>query len=592
MGRDVSSVLRVIRDGTLYEDSVYDYPENIKTKIPNILLMKHQLQSIYAMSLLENKQNSEQKNEYVVSEIGVLANKVGSGKSICILGLIAKQPFLCSKDIVKECHGDMFVMENRSDRNVKSSNLIVVPSHLLRTVWVPYLKQTTLSFVCVTKNNVYDARLSESTVVLCGAKYYNVLMKHCDWVWSRVIFDEADSIPIPACAKPRSNFVWFNTSSLHNLIFYQGYYWNYTDEGLKRITTRGVVNQGYIRNTFRNLKDCSFIESIVVKFNDTYLSDRLNLPPVVHHIHNCRRPYYLHVVNNIVSDCVLSHIHGNDMNGAMETLGCSSHNNNIISALLTQLHARLLKHRLKHNYLNQLQSSVSSHKELKEKIDKNINIVQHITEQIRTIHQRVEQILYDELRHVCPICMENTSQDTTCLFSCCLNLFCSTCVKKVIDFNIECCPLCRTPIKYDHIFKIFSNVNSGEENIIEKNDMLLKLLVNIHNESTDYHVVVFAMYEESILSVQSTLYKSMIQFKTLRGNNIQSILQWFHESKSGVLIVNAQLHGNGLNLFHITHMIMYQKFTPDTTMQLIGRAHRIGKTSDLHVHTLEYHLNT
>tara|TARA_Y100000389_G_scaffold163535_1_gene166844 strand:+ start:330 stop:710 length:381 start_codon:yes stop_codon:yes gene_type:complete len=122
----------------------------------------------------------------------------------------------------------------------------------------------------------------------------------------------------------------------------------------------------------------------------------------------------------------------------------------------------------------------------------------------------------------------------------------------------------------------------------DKNDMLLKLIVNIHHDSSDYHIVVFAMYEESMLSVQSTLYKSMIQFRTLRGNNMQSTLQWFHDTKAGVMIVNAQLHGNGLNLVDISHMIMYQTFAPDLTMQLIGRAHRIGKKNDLHVHTLQY----
>lgn len=602
MGRDVNAVLRVIREGTLHEHSVYDYPEDIKTSLPTIGLMKHQLQSIYAMSLLENKQNSENKSEYVVSEIGVLANKVGSGKSLCILGLVAKQPMLCSKDIVKECHGDMFVMENRSDRNVKASNLIVVPSHLLRTVWLPYLKQTRLSYTCVTKNNVHDPKLGESTVVLCGAKYYNVLMKHCDWVWSRVIFDEADSIPIPACVKPRANFVWFNTSSIHNLLFYQGYYWKCTDEGLMRITTRGIVNQGYIRNTFRNLKDCSFMETIVVKFNDAYLSDRLNLPPVLYHTHDCKRPYYLHVMNDVVSDNVLSHIHGNDIHGAMESLGCSSSNpnHNIISSLLTQLHERLLKHRLKQEYLMQVRSSVTSStndKELDAKIEKNDGCVQHVSQQICTIQERVNDIVNDEVRHVCPICMETVTQDTACIFSCCLNLYCSICVKKVVDYEVNQCPLCRTPIVYENIFKLpapapaplpeSGNHNQGDM-LPEKNDMLLKLIVNIHHESSDYHIVVFAMYEESILSVQSTLYKSMIQFRTLRGNNMQSTLQWFHDTKAGVMIVNAQLHGNGLNLVDISHMIMYQTFAPDLTMQLIGRAHRIGKTSDLHVHTLQY----
>jgi SNF2 family DNA or RNA helicase len=342
------------------------------------------------------------------------------------------------------------------------------------------------------------------------------------------------------------------------------------------------------------------METLVVKFNDAYLSDRLNLPPVVHHTHDCKRPYYLHVMNDVVSDNVLSHMHGNDMFGAMESLGCSSSNpnRNIISGLLTQLHERLLKHRLKQDYLTQVRSSVTSStndKELDAKIEKNDRCVQHVSEQIRTIHDRVNDIVNDEVRHVCPICMETVTPTSACIFSCCLNLYCSSCVKKVVDYEVNQCPLCRTPIVYKNIFKIPAPAsapapgnNKPCDTLPDKNDMLLKLIVNIHHESSDYHIVVFAMYEESILSVQSTLYKSMIQFRTLRGNNMQSTLQWFHDTKAGVMIVNAQLHGNGLNLVDISHMIMYQTFAPDLTMQLIGRAHRIGKTNELHVHTLQY----
>lgn len=589
--RDVNTVLQIIKNGTLDANSPYDYPEKIEQSIP-VRLLRHQLQSIYAMSLLENKENERNKDEYVITEIGILANKVGSGKSLCILGLIAKQPGLCSKDVVKECHGDIYIMENRTNRNTIPCNLIVVPSHLQRSVWIPYLKHTSLTHIVVTKDNVYDSNLSSYTIVLCSSKYYNVLMKHCDWVWSRVVFDEADTISIPACMKPKTNFVWFNTSSIQNLLFYQGYYWKCNDGRLTRITTRGITNQGYIKNTFRNLKDCSLLETVIIKCNDVYINECLQLPPITYHICECKQPYYLRVVEDMVPDHILSHIHGDDMNGAMQQF-CyvDDSNQNIISSLLYQLHDRLTKFQLKKEYLLQLQASVHDDSDIRVKIEKNDQCIKHTLGQLETSTKRVRDVSTDEVRHTCPICMESTNANTTCIFACCLNLFCYECVSKVVQNNITQCPLCRTKITYDTIFKIKSNVSIKYEKnaLLDKNETLLKLIINIHNQNTNgYRIVIFALYEESILHIQSILHNHGICFKTLRGTNMHTMMNSLQTSRTDILIVNAQLYGNGLNMYNTTHMIMYQEFTPDLAMQVVGRAHRLGIKKTLNVYTLKY----
>tara|TARA_Y100000389_G_C17470688_1_gene530395 strand:+ start:5268 stop:7046 length:1779 start_codon:yes stop_codon:yes gene_type:complete len=589
--RDVNTVLEIIKNGTLDANSPYDYPEIIQNSI-HVQLMRHQLQSIYAMSLLENKENRENKDEYVVTEIGILSNKVGSGKSLCILGLIAKQPELCSKDVVKECHGDMYVMENRINRNTLPCNLIVVPTHLQRSVWIPYLKQINLSYVVVTKDNIYDSDLSSHIIVLCSAKYYNVLMKRCDWVWSRVVFDEADTISIPACIKPNTNFVWFNTSSIQNLLFYQGYYWKYNNGILTRITTRGITNQGYIKNTFRNLKDCSLVKTIIVKCNDAYIDECLQLPSIVYHTCECKLPYYLRVVGDIVPEHVLSHIHGDDMNGAMNHFYSADNSNaNIISSLLSLLHNRLTKFELKKEYLTRLHSSLKDDLEIQNKIDKNNQCIHHTLERLETITKRINNVASEEVRHTCPICMETTKHDNTCIFSCCLNLFCTECINKVIQYDITHCPLCRTKMTYDTIFKIRCGQDheNSSEKMYDKSETLLKLVINIHNQNmNNYRIIIFALYEESIMHIQTILHNHGMSFKTLRGTNLHNIMNWFISSQNCILIVNAQLYGNGLNMNNTTHIIMYQEFTPDITMQVIGRAHRIGTSQSLNVYTLKY----
>jgi hypothetical protein len=586
--RDTNRILEVIQNGTLHEEAPFDYPDVIKDMLLTDL-MKHQLQSIFTMNQLENKVPLETNSEYLVSEIGVLANTVGSGKSLCILGLIAKQPKLESKDVVKEYHGEICIMKNRVFRVIQSSNLVVVPHHILRSVWLPYLKHTNIKYIIVTKYNVCNDILKDYTIVLCSSKYYNTLIKNCSWVWSRVIFDEADTLNIPACIKPNTSFVWFITSSIQNLVFYQGYYWKWIDGSLTRVTTRGIVNQGYIKNTFRNLKECPLLQNIIIKFNDKYLKNQLNLPPIIYQSHTCKQPFYLPVVYDIVPDNVLYQLHGDDINGAMEFIGYRVDiTTNIIAIILSQLNEKLIKHNLKKEYLLQLQNTIIYPKEndIGSKIIKNDEYIRQVQQQIVKINDRVSFVFDNEIHHICPICMDDTTPETTCIFSCCLNLFCSNCVTQVVQYSIKTCPLCRTTINCNNIFKKRSKNHLS--NLDTKNNTLLKLLINIHNDFHEYHILIFAMYEESMLSIQTALFKSKLQFKTIRGNNIHNVLTWFNSTKSGILVINANTYGSGLNIHKSTHIIMYQQFTQDLTMQIIGRAHRIGRSKPLHVHTLEY----
>ena len=59
--------------------------------IVNVMLHRYQLQTIYAMQQLETGTTSLNSEEHITSEIGILANKVGSGKSLCVLGRISQE---------------------------------------------------------------------------------------------------------------------------------------------------------------------------------------------------------------------------------------------------------------------------------------------------------------------------------------------------------------------------------------------------------------------------------------------------------------------------------------------------------------------
>ena len=170
MDTNVHVRLSLNRSGTVENNASYSVqPETIV----NVTLKKHQLQTIQAMTTLECNKNRISEHEYLVSEIGVLSNKVGSGKSLCVLGLVATRPRLLQQDFVT-CHisDAMFVMNDRSNTHIHGGNLIVVPHHMIPT-WDDYIqKYTTLSNV-VIKKKMFPLEwndISNRDIVLCGAK--------------------------------------------------------------------------------------------------------------------------------------------------------------------------------------------------------------------------------------------------------------------------------------------------------------------------------------------------------------------------------------------------------------------------------------
>ena len=160
--------------------SLAEQPSKIKLK-----LWKHQLSMLNAMEELE-------KDKYKYTEkvdMGVLSNKVGSGKSAIILSLIANKPVIKNKK-------KLLTRFNRLDTDVNStstiensvlynptytikSNLLVVP-HSIYTQWMSYIKDiTTLSVYGIDRRKKIFSDYSEYSkydIVLCKSTMYNDLV--------------------------------------------------------------------------------------------------------------------------------------------------------------------------------------------------------------------------------------------------------------------------------------------------------------------------------------------------------------------------------------------------------------------------------
>jgi len=588
--------LNLSRNGTVEDEAQYDLQPNT---IVNIVLKKHQLQSVLAMVQLEKNNIRISEHDYLVSEIGVLSNKVGSGKSLCVLGLIATQPRLDIQDFVTDHFGNsMFVMNDRSYMIIKGGNLIVVPNHLI-SIWEEYLNMyTTFKHVTIKKQMFpidWD-EISTNDVVLCNTRYYNMFHKTCPWVWSRVIFDEADSISIPACIKPNARFVWFVSSSLNNLLFCNGFYLKCDNNGiLTRVVTRGIPRQGYIKSTFKELDDpraTSIIHGIVVKMNDTYIDRHTLLPPVYEHIIRCKDPIYLCVLRDVVSETVISLLQSCDTAGALDHLGCPiDTKENIISYICRSFHVQMRNYERKLDYLNNIESidSSISNDAVQEKIRKTNDKISEIVTKLNTIHEKIDQLttFTDRSNVYCPICMEHDVEEL-CLYMCCLNVFCTKCVNQMItqEKHSETCPLCRGDLKKNDIILRSLHETSKTEVSENKYSKVIELVKDIYT-TIDRRVLIFIWHDNTLAHLTHLLGTMHVnQFRSLSGNTntIRRTIEWFNMGKIRVLLVNASVYGCGLNLIGATDIIFFQKMNNELEKQLTGRAYRIGRTHELHIH--------
>lgn len=596
---DIALRIRINKEGTLEDDAHFCMQP---AGIVNVILKRHQLQSIQAMQILEQNHKRVSEHEYLITEIGVFSNKVGSGKSLCVLGLIALRPRLPIQDIVT-CHfgESVYVMNDRKYMQVLGGNLLVVPMHLT-SMWVQYITKYTTFKQVLVKQAMFPLDWEDMAtydVVICGSKYYNMVIKTCPWMWSRVVFDEADSINIPACTKPNARFVWFVSSSLNNLMFCNGSYLVYNEGIITRVITRGITKQGFIKTTFKDLESAQanpILPGIIIKLNDIYVDGHINLPPMHDHIIRCKDPIYLRVLRDVVSEPVESMLNGCDPLGALDHLGCPvDTKENIISYVCRTLHVQRNNYILKMDYLKTIETVDSDSLDvIQEKLRKTHQHIVEVEYKLKSIHTKVNELAdtfeSTAVEKYCPICMENNVEDL-CLYTCCLNVFCKKCVNQMLIVHKSgTCPLCRGDLQYTDIIVRYAGGKKSNvvDNAHDKYDKVVALLKE-KNNIQEARVLIFVWHDNTLTHLSHLLTAQHFTNVRILGGNantITRIVNWFNEGRLKVLLVNASLYGCGLNLMGATDMVFFQKRGADQESQLIGRAYRLGREHPLHVHRI------
>jgi hypothetical protein len=245
----------------------------------------------------------------------------------------------------------------------------------------------------------------------------------------------------------------------------------------------------------------------------------------------------------------------------------------------------------------------------------------------------------------CPICRENLCDtNETAIAKCCGMVFCGTCgiIGQKLKGNINTkgiCANCRASISIkDMIYmenfdldKIFNEdfeeedmeklgdfdaddpSESPEDNIPTKYNTIIKIILGkkmLNATRVDLHikniikgsalahasdikkVLIFANFEESLKHVITQLKKSKITYWRLSGSarELNNTANKFTEcNDTCALVINSANNCSGLNLQTATDLIFVHNISdPNVESQVIGRGHRMGRTTSLNVWYLQY----
>lgn len=591
-------------------------------KVP---LRAHQKAILYAMEQREKdlSRGYDLCGTRLYSMFSFLGDGVGVGKSLMVLGHIARLKQLAKIPHIPRLNTNstsMFYTLSQSPGFADLSgvgSLIVVPHTLFRQ-WQTYVKeQTNLNCLYVKSKRVLGepqlvTKLKEADVILVSNTLYgglqSIAAEH-KLIWKRVFYDEADSIHIPSTRqRPDTYFSWIISASWANLLFPNSTLYappstvnnflnnaqnNVTSEAKKYLETtfhRPATSSSYIR--FYMLSSSFFRDFVctgnpnrgylVLRCRQEFVEESIQLPPVYFKNITCRPSIIQQVVGQAISSEARTLLHAGDVQGALEHLGVKPEEPTSLVKAVTDSRMKELD-RLKKTYEFKAgleyatpQAKEAALKNLKDRITS-------CEEQIKSLKERIQNYK-DEM---CPICFDEAQTPT--ITPCCSRIFCAGCILTSLTRQ-STCPLCRTSIQALGLRNLATQPLAPVNEIVDPNkppepirktEQLLEIIKNNPNGK----FLIFNKFDNPFLQIQQEIETLNVSVKHVRGNKdvIASTLKSFQNGNTKVLLLNTLQTGAGLNITAATHIILFHAMRHEEEKQIIGRAHRLGRTEPLHV---------
>ena len=603
-----------------YKINVHELDENSETiEQPDNLkinLKPHQLTILNKCIDFENKQiklknykkitdkyTNLQENDYIKTHVGILGDKVGSGKSYVILALILKNKTINYTQIETFGHNKVFLNISTQVENYKT-NLLVVP-HNLFYQWSEYIQNITdnLTYKLVgQKKNLQEfitdaKKLNKYDIILVtdtNFKQITNIINLNNIKINRVIFDEIDSLKIPNNKNISCKFYWFLTASYGNLLYPRGY--QYYDHRVNVVIKKatGLSNKGYIKDLFISImkeryKD--FSNLLVIKNKDSYVDKSFNIPEPNQFILECKDPIETKLLNGIVDKNIINCLNADNNKGAISLFNSKQKKteNNIINIVIEKYISDISNINIQIDAILQIiyNNDVNTNTlERNTRISRLNKKKSSLETKINNIKNRIKN------NKICSICYDDDIIDKS-IVKCCSNIFCFKCINIWLASK-NACPLCKTELNTDDLYLIRDKEDDTENIIIDETipnkefDKLKNLEILLRNKDNNSKFLIFSEFDISFDRIIDILKRTKIKFSFLKGNKymIQNIVNNFKKDDLDVLLINIYNYGSGMNLECATDIVMFHKFDKSIEQQVIGRGQRLGRKDALNIHYL------
>ncbi len=581
--------------------------QNEKIRLP---LKKHQLAGVYKAYKMEQEEkiyhNDEiNENSYyeITTNIGIIGEKVGYGKTITALAIIAHSPINTLKinnsslksyntqvkikptDVIK----NTAIISNIQKYDIEiirskyiNTTLVIVPRGPVYTQWVRSIQNDSklsvllLDDIRIIKkiekpndNNIerikkyferFDLVLIKNTTL---RKFMNYMEHDSFFIkyWARVIVDEAHDILM----------------SIGNISFL--YKWLISATYTNLLNIRYCVNANIylIRELIKNE-----LNHILIKSKDSFIKKSFDLPPIIEKTYKCKMLNRLSVIRPYLSRSQIERLNASDLLGIMREIGGNvATENGIIECFTNKLNKDLHNKKCEKNMVQYMDLSDEEKEQKYESINR---IISSLESKIEDLTVRISNINEKN----CAICLDNL---TNPLILNCTHSYCATCIMMWIRTNKKC-PECRKEIDITDTTFITNNTIISP---IDKSKIKSKenTLIDIINNKQEGKFLIFSKIENGFSNIINNLNNHDISYTEIKGTTscMNNILERFRNGEVKVILLNTNYAGSGIDISFATDVIIYHSMNNERT-QAIGRAHRVGRTNPLYVHTLLYEEET
>lgn len=526
-----------------------------------IELMEHQKTAIYSMWSLEqnpsitvNNVNYYHDRDLTLelnTNVGVLSDRVGSGKTLMVLGLIRHS--LNPPESKTYFTGTKYLLIKNTSLNINKTkcNLIIIPAHL-RIQWEQHIKYLlNINYYVIGSaqqlENLDDIN-NYQIILLCDSFINKWYTKYENTRWSRIFIDEADSVKTMD-GDFKADFLWLVTA---------------TPNRLKTSSSNKFNKLDIFSNKIPWVMDHLLI------YNSTdYINQSIKLPPPKRITIQCLTPHDITLVQKFIPKGVLQMINAGDTKGAIRILNCNTETNeSIIKVISNQINKNIENLKIDYEHFKKKKDKLKLI-ELEKLMNTQINRLTEIKKKVKDMNDQI-----------CLICMGGCEKPA--MLQCCHNMYCFECIMLVTK-DTKKCPVCRSLIYQNSITLINKKLDEGDYQKKEKYDSLLEIIGNNINGK----FMVFSNFTETFNKIQELLDKHHISYSQLKGSaqEMTKTIEMVKNGKIKVLMLNANYQA-GVNLEMITDLVFFHRASPQTEQQIIGRSHRLKRTDPLNIYYL------